>query len=80
MFGTGKFSSEGFAQQAFESLRAASRTAGVGNPYLVMQDWSPATAHAYGKRLGGDAVSAYASDARGQAASFADLARHTEAW
>ena len=45
-----------------------------------MQDWSPTTAHAYRKLLGGDAVSAYASDARGLAAPFAELARHTQAW
>jgi hypothetical protein len=80
MLGAGKFGSEAFAQQAFDRLREASRAAGAGNPYLVIQDWSPATAHAYCQVLGGDAVSAYASDAHGQAAPFADLARHTEAW
>jgi hypothetical protein len=80
MLGAGRFGSEDFARQAFDTVRAACRDGGVGDPYLVVQDWSPATAHRFVKLLGGDAVSAYASDGRGQGAPFADLAAHTQAW
>ena len=52
----------------------------MGNPYLVMQDWSPATAQHYVQHLGADAVGAYASDGRGKAAPFKDLAAHTQHW
>jgi hypothetical protein len=80
MFGSGRFSTVDFARQAFDELRLACREAGVGDPYLVVQDWSPAVAHDFVKRLSGDAVSAYAADGRGQGAPFEDLAAHTEAW
>ncbi len=70
MLGAGKFGSESIARQAFGHLREASQTAGVGNR----------TAHAYCQIVGGDAVSAYASDVHVPAAPFAQLAKHTEAW
>ena len=80
MLGPGKFGSLEFARQAFDELRAASQAAGAGNLYLVLQDWSPAIAHDYVIRLGGDAVSAYAADGRGKAAAYTDLAAHTQCW
>jgi hypothetical protein len=80
MLGPEHFASEASARQAFDALRSACRDGGVGDPYLVVQDWSPATAHRFVKMLGGNAVSAYASDGRGQAAPFEDLAAHTQAW
>jgi hypothetical protein len=80
MLGPERFASEDFARQAFDTLRAACRHDGVGDPYVVVQDWSSAVAHHFVELLGGDAVSAYASDGRGQGAPFEALAAHTQSW
>lgn len=64
-------------RRAFDDLREAARAAGLGNPYLVLQDGSPAVAAKQARALGFDAISAYATTGGGQGRQpYSVLAAH----
>ncbi len=64
-------------RRAFDALRAAARAAGLGNPYLVLQDWSPTAAAEQARAFGFDAIGAYATTGGGQGRQpYAALANH----
>ena len=80
LVGPGKFENWAAARAAFDALRAAVIAAGIPTPYIVAQGWSPEKLKEQAATLGLDAVGAYASSAGAKAGTYADLARHTEAW
>lgn len=80
LVGGGRFETWDDARAAFDRLRAEARDAGVGDPYIVAQGWSPDTLKEQARKLGLDAIGAYASTAGAKAASYAELAAHTERW
>lgn len=80
LVGSGRFETWEDARAAFDALRDATRAAGLPNPYIVAQGWSPETLKNQMETLGLDAIGAYASTAGAKAATYADLARHTETW
>lgn len=80
LVGAGLFASWEEARSAFDELRASAQAAGVGNPYIVAQGWSPETLKEQAAALGLDAIGAYASNGGGLGAPYAELAAHTERW
>ena len=80
LVGPGRFETWEDARTAFVQLRAAAKAAGVGNPYIVAQGWSPEVLEDQVQRLGLDAIGAYASSGGAEAAPYASLAAHTERW
>ncbi|HOZ46459.1 MAG TPA: glycoside hydrolase family 99-like domain-containing protein [Candidatus Hydrogenedentes bacterium] len=80
LVGPGRFETWPAARDAFDQLRAAAKAAGVGDPYIVAQGWSPETLAGQADQLGLDAIGAYASSAGAKAGSYAALAAHTERW
>ncbi len=80
LVGQGLFETWEAARAAFDQLRAAARDAGVSDPYVVAQGWSPEVLKEQARQLGLDAIGAYASNAGAKAAPYADLAAHTENW
>lgn len=80
MVGEGRFATWTEARDAMFALRRACAEAGVGSPYIVIQDWSPETARSLMERLGADAVGAYAADGGGRGAPYRALAEHTQRW
>jgi len=80
LVGPGRFASWEEARAAFQELRARAQAAGAGNPYIVAQGWSPETLKEQAATLGLDAIGAYASNAGGRAAPYAELAAHTQRW
>ena len=65
-------------RKAVEALRAAAHARGLPEPYLVaMVPW-PDQARAFADASGCDAISAYAVQAGGKAAPFADLTTYVE--
>lgn len=73
-----RFGSLEAALQAFAELREAVKSAGLGDPYLVVQDWSPDVAAQAARHLGFDAISAYATTGGGRGRQpYAALADHT---
>jgi len=80
LVGSGHFETWEDARAAFDRLRAAAKDAGVGNPYIVAQGWSPKVLQEQAQKLGLDAIGAYASSAGAKAAPYASLATHTENW
>jgi hypothetical protein len=55
------------------ALRAATVTAGLGTPYIVWMDFSPATAKSFMTQIGADAISSYATFATSPGQTFAGL-------
>lgn len=80
LVGPGRFETWETARAAFDQLRAAAGEAGVGNPYIVAQGWSPEVLKKQAEKLGLDAIGAYASNGGDKAAPYAALATHTERW
>ena len=80
LLGSDRFETWEAARAAFDQLRAAAREAGVGNPYIVAQGWSPEVLKNQAEKLGLDAIGAYASSGGGKAAPYSALAAHTERW
>jgi hypothetical protein len=80
LVGPGRFETWDEARTAFDQLRAGAKAAGVGNPYFVAQGWSPEVIAEQARRLGLDAIGAYASNGGAKAAPYASLAAHTERW
>jgi hypothetical protein len=68
----------GGLRQAVEMLRAAARSRGLPEPYCVAMIPWPDKAKAFADASGCDAISAYAVQAGGKAAPFADLTRYVE--
>ncbi len=60
MWNTTRFSTEADVRAAIEELRDASRAAGTGDPYVVLQGWSPADDAVVADSIGLDALSSYA--------------------
>lgn len=66
------------ARHAFNLLSSESQKAGLGKPYIVVQNWEPADAARYDRLLGFDAISAYAVSGSGEGYHpFKDLAKRT---
>ena len=61
---------------ALAELRDAARSAGLGNPYLVLMAYPARRAEELRKRFGFDAVSAYAVQQNDLRAPYATLTRH----
>lgn len=80
LVGPGRFETWEEARAAFDQLREATVQAGMPTPYIVAQGWSPDTLKEQTERLGLDAIGAYASSAGEKAATYAQLAAHTERW
>ncbi len=80
LVGSGRFETWDDARAAFDRLRAATRAAGLADPYIVAQGWSPKVLKKQVADLGLDAIGAYASSAGEKAAPYARLAAHTEQW
>ncbi len=80
LVGPGLFVDWAEARAAFDALRGAAASAGLPNPYLVAQGWSPKKLREQAEKLGFDAIGAYASTAGEKAAPYAALAAHTEKW
>ncbi len=80
LVGPGRFETWDEARAAFDQLRAAAGDAGVGNPYIVAQGWSPEVLKDQAGKLGLDAIGAYASTAGAKAGAYAALAAHTQRW
>ena len=60
MLGAPGFADAAEARVRFDALRAASVAVGLGEPYFVLQGWSPASDAALAQALGFDALGAYA--------------------
>ena len=80
LVGPGRFETWEDARAAFDQLRAGAKAAGVGNPYIAAQGWSPETLKEQAGKLGLDAIGAYASSGGAKAALYSALAAHTERW
>ena len=80
LVGPGRFETWDEARAAVDQLRAAAGDAGVGNPYIVAQGWSPELLKEQAGKLGLDAIGAYASTAGAKAGAYASLATHTQRW
>jgi hypothetical protein len=80
LVGPGRFETWEDARAAFDELRAGAKSAGVGNPYIVAQGWSPQVLKEQMQKLGLDAIGAYASSGGAKAAPYSSLAVHTERW
>ena len=80
LVGPGRFETWDDARAAFDQLRDAAKAAGLGNPYIVAQGWSPEVLKDQLEKLGLDAIGAYASNGGGAAAPYVSLAAHTERW
>ena len=80
LVGPGRFETWEAARDAFDLFRAEAKGAGLGNPYIVAQGWSPESLKEQSAKLGLDAIGAYASNGGAKAAPYADLAAHTERW
>ncbi|HUT35416.1 MAG TPA: hypothetical protein VNE39_18150 [Planctomycetota bacterium] len=66
------------ARKLFDEFRAAARKAGLGNPYIVLMEFSPQRGKKLADALGLDALSAYATQAAGNGTPYASLAKHAE--
>jgi len=66
------------ARKLFDAFRADAQKAGLGNPYIVLMEFSAARGRKLADDLGLDAISSYATQADGRGAPYADLARHAE--
>jgi hypothetical protein len=66
------------ARRLFDGFRADAQKAGLGNPYLVLMEFTAARGRKLADALGLDALSAYAAQAAGDATPYADLAKHAE--
>ncbi len=64
--------------EALDLLRAAARSAGRGEPYVVILDYRPARASEMRAEARADAISAYAYQRGGSNAPYAQLAREAE--
>lgn len=63
-----------------DEFRATAQRAGLGNPYIVVMDFSPQRGKSLADALGCDAISAYAVNGGGQAAPYSELARYAESF
>lgn len=66
------------ARKLFDDFRADAQRAGLGNPYIVLMDFSPPRGRKLADALGLDALSAYATQAAGNGTPYAGLAKHAE--
>jgi hypothetical protein len=66
------------ARKLFDYFRAEAKKAGLGDPYIVVMDFSPPRGKELADALGCDAISSYATQADGRGAPYADLAKHAE--
>lgn len=80
LIGPDRFDTWDTARAAFDQVRKETLAAGIGNPYIVAQGWSPEVLREQAEKLGLDAIGAYASTAGAKAAPYAELASHTERW
>lgn len=62
----------------FVRFRDGAIKRGIGNPYIVVLDFNPERAKKWVDLYGFDAISTYATHARGKGAPYRDLVRHTE--
>jgi hypothetical protein len=65
-------------RRVVDGLRAAARSKALGNPYIVVMDFSPERGRRWLDRLGCDAISSYAVHGGASGAPYADLATHAE--
>jgi hypothetical protein len=66
---------------AFDNLRALCAKAGLKRPYIVVMTWSPGSAYAIQKQIGGDAISNYVAPVpEGRPASYEALCASTQAY
>lgn len=80
LVGPGRFETWEDARAAFDQLRGEAKAAGIANPYIVAQGWSPEALEDHARKLGLDAIGAYASSGGAKAAPYSSLAAHTERW
>lgn len=74
-----RFGSAEGARKGFDALREAAKSAGLGNPCLVVQSWSPAEAAEQARVIGFDAISAYATTGGGRGMQpYSALAGHSQ--
>ncbi len=66
------------ARKLFDEFRADAQKAGLGNPYIVLMEFSAARGKKLADALGLDALSAYATQAAGNGTPYASLAKHAE--
>jgi hypothetical protein len=72
----GVFGSDAAALAFFNGLRAAAQSAGLGNPYIVVQHSDVNTAKTYATAIGGDAITTYAVTGN----SYADVMSAAQAY
>ncbi len=65
-------------RRALDDFRAALGARGLGDPYLVVMDFSPVLGKKWLDALGAQALGSYATSAGGKGASYGELARHAE--
>ena len=80
LVGPGRFETWEEARTALDPLRVDAKAAGVDDPYIVAQGWSPEVTKDQARRLGLDAIGAYASNGGAKAAPYLSLAAHTKRW
>ena len=66
------------ARKLFDGFRADAQKAGLGNPYIVLMEFTAARGKKLADALGLDALSAYATQAAGPGTPYASLAKHAE--
>jgi hypothetical protein len=66
------------ARKLFDEFRADAQKAGLGNPYIVLMEFTAARGNKLADALGLDALSAYATQAAGNGSPYASLAKHAE--
>jgi len=65
-------------RKAVDEFRAMAREGGLGNPYIVIMDFSPDRANRLREQLGADAIGCYAAQGGETAAPYANLASYAE--
>lgn len=80
LVGPGRFDTWDEARAAFDQLRAAAKAGGAGDPYIIAQGWSPEVLQEQARKLGLDAIGAYASNGGAKAGTYLSLVTHTERW
>lgn len=63
---------------ALDAFRQNVRRRGLGNPYIVILDFQASSGAQWASRLGGQAISSYATEGGGEGAPYAALAAHAE--
>ncbi len=68
------------ARRLFDGLRQAAKTAGLGDPYLVVMDYAVAQARRTAEAAGAEALSDYACSGNAPGAPYAELAAKARAF